>query len=289
MADSPGSSPPSPSSVDALYGVAVDRKPFSILSLQSAKARHERIAMVTCYDASFAQVLSAAGVDMQLIGDSLGMVIQGHDSTLPVCLTDVAYHTACVARAKPRSMVVADMPYGTYHESPEQAFRNAAVLMQSGAQMVKIEGGSWLVPTVDFLVRRGIPVCAHLGLTPQSVHALGGYRVQGRGAAGDRLIAEAKALEQAGASVVLVELIPSPLGHALTEALSVPTIGIGAGPGTSGQVLVLHDLLDVTPGRKARFVKNYMALGGSVQKAVALFVQEVKSGDYPGPEHGFAE
>ena len=289
MADSPGTGLSASPSVDALYGAAVDKKPFSILSLQAAKARHERIAMVTCYDASFAQVLSTAGVDMQLIGDSLGMVIQGHDSTLPVSLADVAYHTACVARAKPRSMVVADMPYGTYHEAPEQAFRNAAVLMQSGAQMVKIEGGSWLVPTVDFLVRRGIPVCAHLGLTPQSVHALGGYRVQGRGADGDRLITEAKALEQAGASVVLVELIPSPLGNALTEALSVPTIGIGAGPGTTGQVLVLHDLLDVTPGRKARFVKNYMALGGSVQKAVALFVQEVKSGDYPGPEHGFAE
>jgi 3-methyl-2-oxobutanoate hydroxymethyltransferase len=245
--------------------------------------------MVTCYDASFAHVLSSAGVDMLLIGDSLGMVVQGHDSTLPVTLHDIAYHTSCVARARPKSMVVADMPYASYHESPEQAFRNAAVLMQSGAQMVKIEGGKWLAHTVEFLVQRGIPVCAHLGLTPQSVHALGGYRVQGRGESGHVLMSDAKTLESAGAAVVLVELIPSPLGHALTEALSVPTIGIGAGPGTTGQVLVLHDLLDITPGRKARFVKNYMALGGTVQKAVALFVQEVKSGDYPGPEHGFAE
>lgn len=291
MADSLGSlsSTNTAGSSESLYGAATDRKPFSILSLRSAREEGRRIAMVTCYDASFAHVLSEAGVDMILIGDSLGMVVQGHDSTLPVTVADIAYHTGCVARARPRSMVVADMPYASYHESPEQAYRNAAVLMQSGAQMVKIEGGRWVAPTVQFLVQRGIPVCAHLGLTPQSVHALGGYRVQGRGAAGAQMIDEARALESAGASVVLVELIPSPLGHALTAALSVPTIGIGAGPGTTGQVLVLHDLLDVTPGRKARFVKNYMALGGSVQRAVSLFVEEVRSGAYPGPEHGFAD
>ena len=291
MADSVGSpaATTATGSSESLYGATTDRKPFSILSLRSAREQGRRIAMVTCYDASFAHVLSEAGVDMILIGDSLGMVVQGHDSTLPVTVADIAYHTACVARARPRSMVVADMPYASYHESPEQAYRNAAVLMQSGAQMVKIEGGLWVVPTVQFLVQRGIPVCAHLGLTPQSVHALGGYRVQGRGAAGAQMIDEARALASAGASVVLVELIPSPLGEALTAALSVPTIGIGAGPGTTGQVLVLHDLLDVTPGRKARFVKNYMALGGSVQRAVALFVEEVKSGAYPGPEHGFAD
>ncbi|MEY3669748.1 MAG: 3-methyl-2-oxobutanoate hydroxymethyltransferase [Burkholderiaceae bacterium] len=291
MADSVGSpaATTATGSSESLYGATTDRKPFSILSLRSAREQGRRIAMVTCYDASFAHVLSEAGVDMILIGDSLGMVVQGHDSTLPVTVADIAYHTACVARARPRSMVVADMPYASYHESPEQAYRNAAVLMQSGAQMVKIEGGLWVVPTVQFLVQRGIPVCAHLGLTPQSVHALGGYRVQGRGAAGAQMIDEARALASAGASVVLVELIPSPLGEALTAALSVPTIGIGAGPGTTGQVLVLHDLLDVTPGRKARFVKNYMALGGSVQRAVALFVEEVKSGVYPGPEHGFAD
>lgn len=291
MADSLGgpSSTNAAVSSESLYGAATDRKPFSILSLRSAREQGRRIAMVTCYDASFAHVLSEAGVDMILIGDSLGMVVQGHESTLPVTVADIAYHTGCVARARPRSMVVADMPYASYHESPEQAYRNAAVLMQSGAQMVKIEGGLWVAPTVHFLVQRGIPVCAHLGLTPQSVHALGGYRVQGRGAAGAQMIDEARALESAGASVVLVELIPSPLGQSLTAALSVPTIGIGAGPGTTGQVLVLHDLLDVTPGRKARFVKNYMALGGSVQRAVSLFVEEVRSGAYPGPEHGFAD
>jgi 3-methyl-2-oxobutanoate hydroxymethyltransferase len=291
MADSVGNASPTNTAgtPESLYGASTDRKPFSILSLRSAREQGRRIAMVTCYDASFAHLLSEAGVDMILIGDSLGMVVQGHDSTLPVTVSDIAYHTACVARARPRSMVVADMPYGSYHESPEQAYRNAAALMQSGAQMVKIEGGLWVAPTVQFLVQRGIPVCAHLGLTPQSVHALGGYRVQGRGPAGAQMIDEAQALEAAGASVVLVELIPSPLGQALTAALSVPTIGIGAGSGTTGQVLVLHDLLDVTPGRKARFVKNYMALGGSVQRAVALFVQEVKSGAYPGPEHGFAD
>ncbi|MFM1880253.1 MAG: hypothetical protein RLZZ344_487 [Pseudomonadota bacterium] len=294
MADSIGSASATnpPSTAEPLYGssgASADRKPFSIVNLRSLRAQGGRIAMVTCYDASFAHLLSDAGVDMILIGDSLGMVIQGHDSTLPVTVSDVVYHTGCVARARPRSMVVADMPYGSYQESPEQAYRNAAVLMQAGAQMVKIEGGQWVVPTVEFLVRRGIPVCAHLGLTPQSVHALGGYRVQGRGAAGAQMINEAQALEAAGAAVVLVELIPSPLGQALTEALTIPTIGIGAGPGTTGQVLVLHDLLDVTPGRKARFVKNYMALGGSVQRALSLFVQEVKSGAYPGPEHGFAE
>lgn len=271
---------------ESLYG-ATDRKPFSILGLQSARERGARVCMVTCYDASFAQVLSNAGVDMLLIGDSLGMVVQGHDSTLPVTIHDIAYHTGCVARGRPKSMVVADMPYASYHESPQQAYRNAALLMQAGAQMVKIEGGFWVAPTVEFLVQRGIPVCSHLGLTPQSVHALGGYRVQGRGASGAQMISDAKLLESSGASVVLVELIPTPLGHAITEALSIPTIGIGAGPGTTGQVLVLHDLLDVTPGKKARFVKNYMALGGSVQQAVSLFVQEVKSGVYPGPEHGF--
>ena len=186
-------------------------------------------------------------------------------------------------------MIVADMPWGSYQVSPEQAYESASQLMAVGAQMVKLEGGAWLEPTVRFLAERGVPVCAHLGLTPQSVHTLGGYKVQGRGAAGDQLIADAKALQDAGAAVVLVELIPTPLGKRLEESLHVPTIGIGAGPHTTGQVLVLHDILDVTPGKKARFVKNYLAQAGSVQGAFAAFVQEVKSGAYPQPEHGFAE
>jgi 3-methyl-2-oxobutanoate hydroxymethyltransferase len=265
------------------------RKPVSLASLRKAKETGEKITMLTCYDYSFAKAMDAAGVDMLLIGDSLGMVVQGHDSTLPVTLEDIAYHTACVAKAKPAAMVVADMPWASYQVSPEQAYENAAQLMAVGAQMVKLEGGAWLAPTVQFLTERGVPVCAHLGLTPQSVNTIGGYKVQGRGAAGDQLIADAKALQDAGAAVVLVELIPTPLGKRLEEALHVPTIGIGAGPHTTGQVLVLHDILDVTPGKKARFVKNYLAQAGSVQAAFAAFVQEVKSGAYPQPEHGFAE
>jgi 3-methyl-2-oxobutanoate hydroxymethyltransferase len=265
------------------------RKPVTLASLRKAKEAGEKITMLTCYDYSFACAMDAAGVDMLLIGDSLGMVVKGHDSTLPVTLEDIAYHTACVARAKPAAMVVADMPWGSYQVSPEQAYENAAQLMAVGAQMVKLEGGAWLAPTVRFLTERGIPVCAHLGLTPQSVHTIGGYKVQGRGVAGDQLIADAQALQDAGAAVVLVELIPTPLGKRLEEAVHVPTIGIGAGPHTTGQVLVLHDILDVTPGKKARFVKNYLAQTGSVQAAFAAFVQEVKSGAYPQPEHGFAE
>ncbi|NBT36023.1 MAG: 3-methyl-2-oxobutanoate hydroxymethyltransferase [Betaproteobacteria bacterium] len=265
------------------------RKPVTVPGLAAMRARGERIAMLTCYDAAFAAVLDAAGVDVLLIGDSLGMVLQGHSSTLPVTLQDVAYHTACVSRAKPKALVMADMPWASYQASCEQAYGNAAALMAAGAQMVKLEGGAWLVPTVEFLVSRGIPVCAHLGLTPQSLNVLGGYKVQGRGEAGEQLLADARAMQEAGAGLVLVELIPSTLGKALTEALSVPTIGIGAGPHTSGQVLVLHDILDVAPGKKARFVKNYLAGSGSIQEAVANFVREVKSGAYPQAEHGFLD
>ena len=266
-----------------------DRKSVSLLTLQDMRARGERIAMLTCYDHCFARLLDEAGVDMLLVGDSLGMVLQGHASTLPVTLADMVYHTRAVASARPKAMVVADMPFASYQSSPAQAFESAAALMAAGAQMVKIEGGAWLVPTVEFVRARGIPVCAHLGLTPQSVHALGGYRVQGRGEAGERLIEEALALQNAGADVVLVELTPSPLGQRLSAALTVPTIGIGAGPHTSGQVLVLHDMLDLTPGKKARFVKNYLQQGGSVQAALRAYVEEVKSGAYPQPQHGFAD
>lgn len=264
------------------------RKPVTLASLKARRDVGEKITMLTCYDASFAALLDQCGVDVLLIGDSLGMVLQGHDSTLPVSIEQMAYHVACVARAKPKAWVLADMPFASYQESPQQAYANAAQLMVAGAQMVKLEGGAWLAPTVEFLTKRGIPVCAHLGLTPQSVHALGGYRVQGRdSAAADQLIADAKLLEANGADMVLVELIPTPLGKRLTESLKVPTIGIGAGPHLSGQVLVLHDILDVTPGKKARFVKNYLHGASSIQEAVSRFVAEVKSGAYPKPEHGF--
>lgn len=262
-------------------------KAFGIRQLRAARAKGRRLTMLTCYDASFATVSCEAGVDMLLVGDSLGMVIQGHTSTLPVSLDDICYHTACVARAAPSSMIIADMPFASYQASAEQAFKNAALLMQAGAQMVKLEGGAWLAPTVSFLTQRGIPVCAHLGLTPQSVYALGGYMVQGRGAAGEALIADARLLEKAGADIVLVELIPSPLAAQLTAALTVPTIGIGAGPHVTGQVLVVYDILNLTPGRKARFVKNYLAQTSDIQAAITLFVSEVNSGVYPGPEHGF--
>lgn len=265
-----------------------ERKAVNLIDLKSRRASGDRIVMLTCYDASFTRMLDDCGVDVLLIGDSLGMVLQGHSSTLPVTMDQMVYHTECVARAKPKAWILADMPFGSYQESPAQAYANAARLIAAGAQMVKIEGGGWLAPTVEFLTQRGISVCAHLGLTPQSVHQLGGYRVQGRDqSAADQLIADAKQLEASGADMVLVELIPTPVGSRLTESLKVPTIGIGAGPHMTGQVLVLHDILDVTPGKKARFAKNYMRGAGSIREAVSRFVQEVKSGAYPGPEHGF--
>lgn len=248
----------------------------------------EKITMLTCYDASFAAVLDAAGVDTLLIGDSLGMVLQGHDSTLPVTLTDVIYHTACVARGSKRAWIIADMPFGTFQTGPEDAFRNAAQLMAAGAQMVKVEGGETMVETIRFLTARGIPVCGHLGHTPQSVNTLGGYRIQGKtDSQAKQLIAEAKMLEEAGAGMLVLELIPAALSRQVTAALRIPTIGIGAGVDCSGQVLVLHDMLDVYPGKKARFVKNFLAGAGSVQGAVEAYVREVKAMTFPAAEHSY--
>ncbi|MFN7750985.1 MAG: 3-methyl-2-oxobutanoate hydroxymethyltransferase [Pseudomonadota bacterium] len=250
--------------------------------------RGEPIAMLTAYDASFASLLERAGVDTILVGDSLGMVVQGRDSTLSVSLRDMVYHTECVARAATKAFIVADMPFGSFQVSPQQAFENAASLMAAGAQMVKIEGGVAMVETVRFLVERGVPVCAHIGLTPQSVHQLGGYRVQGRDAdAQARLRHEASELAAAGAGLLLFEAIPAALAAELTRACPVPTIGIGAGVDCSGQVLVLHDMLDVFPGRKARFVRNFMQGAGSIEAAVAAYVREVKARTFPGPEHSF--
>ena len=268
--------------------IGAARKAVSLMDLKSRRDSGNRIVMLTCYDASFARLADDCGVEVLLIGDSLGMVLQGHGSTLPVTMDQLIYHTECVARPKPKAWILADMPFGSYQESPAQAYANAARLMAAGAQMVKLEGGAWLAPTVEFLVKRGVPVCAHLGLTPQSVHQLGGYRVQGRDdTSANQLISDAILLEKSGADMVLVELIPTPLGKKLTDALHVPTIGIGAGPHMTGQVLVLHDILDVTPGKKARFAKNYMQGAGSIREAITRYVHEVKSGAYPGPEHGF--
>ncbi|MBW7900768.1 MAG: 3-methyl-2-oxobutanoate hydroxymethyltransferase [Rhodocyclaceae bacterium] len=256
------------------------------VDLTKMKAAGEKIAVLTCYDASFAALCEGAGVDVLLIGDSLGMVLQGHDSTLPVTLADIAYHTAAVTRGSQRPLIIADMPFGSFQESPARAFRNAAALMAAGAQMVKIEGGAEMAETTHFLTSRGVPVCAHVGLTPQSVHQLGGYRVQGKDDAGAaKLITDAEAQQDAGATLIVLEAIPATLAAEATRQLAIPTIGIGASKECSGQVLVLHDMLDIAPGRKARFVKNFMAGQPSVAAAVAAYVAAVKDGSFPAPEH----
>ena len=259
---------------------------ITLAHLQKLKREGERITMVACYDATGAAVVEHAGVEVILVGDSLGMLVQGSESTLSVSLEDSVYHTRCVAKGAKRAVVLGDMPFGSYQESPQQAFANAAKLMAAGSHMIKLEGGALMAETVAFLSTRGIPVCGHLGLTPQSVHALGGYKVQGKTVdAAQRVIDDAKALEAAGAVMVVLEAIPTALGKAVTEAVSIPTIGIGAGPDCSGQILLLYDMLDFFPGRKAKFVKNYLADAGSISAAVEAFVREVKDGSFPSPEY----
>lgn len=264
-------------------------KPITLPELLRMKQAGEKIAMLTGYDASFAALEDRCGVDVILVGDSLGNVIQGKSSTLPVTLEQMVYHTECVGHMAVRAMCVADMPFGSYHESKEQALRNAVRLMAAGAEMVKLEGGEVMAATVHFLVERGIPVCAHIGLTPQSVHALGGYRVQGRGeAAAARMKQDALALEQAGASLLVMEMVPTTLAGEITQLLTASaTIGIGAGPACDGQVLVLHDMLGVYPGKKGRFVKDFMAEAQSIDGAVLAYVKAVRDGSFPGPEHGY--
>jgi 3-methyl-2-oxobutanoate hydroxymethyltransferase len=260
----------------------------TLTAIKAMSGRGEKIAMLTCYDASFAALLEAQGVDVLLVGDSLGMVLQGRETTLPVTLDDMIYHTACVARGATQAFIICDMPFGTSQIGPQQTFAHAAQLMAAGAQMVKLEGGAVMLETVNFLTSRGIPVCAHLGLTPQSVHQLGGYRVQGKESAVARqLLEDAIALERAGAAMIVLELVPAQLAAEITAALSIPTIGIGAGAPCSGQVLVLYDMLDIYPGKKARFVKNYMQGADSIADAVSRYVVEVKNGSFPMPEHGF--
>jgi 3-methyl-2-oxobutanoate hydroxymethyltransferase len=248
----------------------------------------EKIAMVTCYDASFAAVLESAGVDILLVGDSLGNVVQGEETTLPVTLDDMIYHTRCVVRGSNSAFIMVDMPFGTSQITPEDTFQNAAELVAAGANMVKIEGGEIMSETIEFLIRRGIPVCAHIGLTPQSVHQLGGYKVQGESAhQAKQLMIDAVALEKAGASMLLMELVPTALAKKVTKRLSIPTIGIGAGVDCSAQVLVLYDMLGIYSGKKARFMKNFMTGAESIKVAVENYVKEVKAGRFPGPEHGF--
>lgn len=265
----------------------VASKAVTVPALLAMRAAGNKIAMLTCYDASFASLMDRCGVEVLLIGDSLGMVCAGYDSTLPVTVPDVAYHTASVARGNKSALVVADMPFGSY-ATPEAAYHNAVTLMQAGAHMVKIEGGAWLADTVRFLTQRGVPVCAHVGLTPQFVHQLGGYKVQGKThESADHMKADALALQAAGATLIVLEAIPAGLGKEVTELLAIPTIGIGAGPDCSGQVLVMHDLLGVFPGRKARFVKNFMDGQTSIEAAVSAYVAAVKEGSFPGQEHCF--
>lgn len=271
----------------ALYGggsggPSADRKPMTLHRLRAMHRGGEKIVMLTCYDASFARAMDEAGVDVLLIGDSLGMVLQGRDSTLPVTLDEVAYHTRCVARGNRFAWIVADLPFGSYQQSAEQVIASATMLMQSGAHMVKLEGGGWTAPWVKLLVERGIPVCAHLGLTPQSVHALGGYRIQGRDEAGAAVLKQqAVELGEAGAAMMVFELMPSAVARELTEILPMPTIGIGAGLDCSGQVLVLHDMLGLTRGKLPRFVRNFMLDAGSIDAAIQRYVAAVRDGSFP--------
>lgn len=261
---------------------------ITVSTLHKMKATGDKIAMLTCYDATFAAAMDAAGVDMLLIGDSLGMVVQGRSSTLPVSLDDMCYHTACVARGVKNAMIVADFPFGVAQQSKEQAYQAACRLMAAGAAMVKAEGGEFMAETTAFLEQRGIPVCAHIGLTPQWVNAFGGYKVQGKTEdAAAQLIKDAKAHENAGASMVLMECVPADLACQITQSVHCPTIGIGAGKDCDGQVLVMHDMLWVTDSKKARFVKNFMAGKDNIQAAFADYVQSVKNSTFPAQEHWF--
>ncbi|MCY1282939.1 3-methyl-2-oxobutanoate hydroxymethyltransferase [compost metagenome] len=261
----------------------------TLTTLQGMKQSGEKIAMLTAYDATFAHIASTAGADVLLIGDSLGMVLQGHDSTLPVTVGEMAYHTACVKRGNKGSLILTDLPFSSA-TSLQQTLADSVAVMQAGAQMVKLEGGAWLAEPIIRLAQMGVPVCAHLGLTPQSVNLFGGFKVQGRQEAQARqLRADAIALEQAGAAMLLLECVPSALAQEISEAVKIPVIGIGAGNGTDGQVLVMHDMLGLSlSGRSPKFVRNFMEGQPDIASAMAAYVKAVKDGSFPGPEHGFS-
>ncbi|MBI2379613.1 MAG: 3-methyl-2-oxobutanoate hydroxymethyltransferase [Gammaproteobacteria bacterium] len=260
---------------------------INVASLQKMKQNGEKFTVLTSYDSTFTSLINAAGVEVILVGDSLGMVLQGHDSTVPVTLEQMAYHVQCVARANSRCLLIGDLPFMSY-ATPEQTFQSATALMQAGAHMVKLEGGAWLLPTIRLLTERGIPVCGHLGLTPQSVNILGGYKVQGRTEAQAKQIRDdAMALAEAGAQLVVFECIPAALARDISAELPIPTIGIGAGVDTDGQVLVLHDMLGLFP-KPPKFSRDYLAgCTGGVRGALETFVKEVKDKAFPGPEHSF--
>lgn len=260
----------------------------TLATIDAMKARGEKIAVLTCYDASFAKLMEDAGVDVLLVGDSLGMVLQGESTTLSVTLRDMQYHTRSVAKGINKAYLIADMPFGSYQQSPEQALRNAARLMAAGAHMVKLEGGAVMAGTVAFLTERGIPVCGHLGFTPQSVHQLGGYHVQGKTEDdATRLLADAQALQQSGAGMLVLEMVPAALAKQMTAQLTIPTIGIGAGSDCDGQVLVLHDMLGIYPGKTPKFAHNFMQGTDSVQTALRRYVEAVKDGSFPNASHSF--
>lgn len=266
-----------------------DGRPRSVLDLLAWKAAGRRLVMLTCYDAAFARVLDRAEVDILLVGDSLNQVIAGQETTLSATLDQMIYHAAAVRRGAPKALMFVDLPFLTYQVSIPEAIRNAGrVLQETDANGVKLEGGRHMAETVRALVERGIPVMGHLGLTPQSVHALGGYKVQGReSGSADRLLDDARALEAAGACGLVLELVPAPVARRITGGLTIPTIGIGAGPDCDGQVLVLHDMLGLNESFSPKFLKRYAELGGSVRDAVRVYAEEVRAGRYPGPEHSF--
>jgi 3-methyl-2-oxobutanoate hydroxymethyltransferase len=271
----------------ASYGAATPQRRLTVPAVTALAREGTKIAMLTCYDASFAAVCERAGVDVLLIGDSLGMVIQGHATTLPVTLDDVLYHTAAVARGCTRPLLIADLPFGSYQASPQHAYAASVRALQAGAQMVKVEGGAWLAPTITFLVERSIPVCAHVGLQPQNVHVMGGYRVQGKGDAADAVVADARAVEAAGAAMVVVECVPRAVAVQICAALRIPTIGIGAAPECAGQVLVLHDALGIQATAPARFVHNFMHGADGIESALRAYVDAVRAGAFPAAEHCF--
>jgi len=259
----------------------------TVTSMKDMKTANDKITWLTAYDYSFSSLIDHAGIDAILVGDSLGMVMQGHSTPVPVTIEDAVYHTACVARGASNSMIVGDLPFGSYQLSKEQAYENAVKLMQAGAHTVKLEGGELQVETIKFLVDRGIAVCAHIGLTPQSVHQLGGFKVQGRGADAKQLIEDAISVEQAGAFAVVLEAVPQTLAADITERVSIPTIGIGAGSSCDGQVLVLQDMIGVYPKKSPKFCKNFMLEADSIAAAVGNYISEVKAGTFPAQEHSF--
>jgi len=271
-----------------MYTSTPTDKPWTVPMLAQAKREGRRLVMLTAYDASFARTLDAAGTDLILVGDSLGMVVQGHHSTLPVTVGDTAYHVTCVARGLSKALLIADLPFQS-DATPARALEASTTLLQAGAAMVKLEGAGHKLEVIRFLVEREIPVCAHLGLTPQSVLRLGGYKVQGRDdAAAAKLRSDARAVAEAGADLLVLECVPSALAQAVTADLDIPTIGIGAGPHCDGQVLVLHDLLGVNSGhRRPKFVKDFLAQGGSIEGAVRAFAQDVREGRFPDAQHSY--